>query len=36
MEKVDEMVDLVAYPEWIKDRASLENFYQGVISLLKK
>lgn len=31
IEKVDAMVELVGYPDWIKDKAALESHYSGVL-----
>ena len=30
-EKVDTMVELVGYPDWIKDKRALESHYSGVL-----
>ncbi|KAK4004827.1 hypothetical protein OUZ56_006550 [Daphnia magna] len=31
-EKVDAMIELVAYPTWLKNKTALENYYDGIIT----
>ena len=30
-EKVDAMVEFIAYPDWIKNKTALEDYYDGVL-----
>jgi len=30
-EKVDAMVEFIAYPDWIKNKTALEDYYDGVV-----
>ncbi len=32
-EKVDAMVEFIAYPDWIKNKTALEDYYNGVLSV---
>lgn len=34
IEKVDAMIELIGYPDWIKDKRALEAYYSGVPSKL--
>ena len=30
-DKVDAMVEFIAYPDWIKNKTALEDYYDGVV-----
>lgn len=32
-EKVDAMIEFVGYPNWIKNKTALEDYYDGVYQL---
>lgn len=35
MEKADAIVEFVGYPPWIKNNTALEDYYDGVIKIIK-